>query len=291
MTHTIRYKSQESTIMKKAQLAYAVIALAAITTTAIALDLTTSSTTPAPKADKAATTPVGDATAINAMIGVSPTTPEENLIPVIIKDRPDRSSMTAKVTNLQTKGTELGIEAMNIEGSNTTKPTENGTNEVNVFWGTASVVGPNGTKYTTHITKPLSSVVETPQDGDVQAGAQFTAKGDPKELLAAWGRLQELMAVQTSSPTTVEREQAQKTSESAGGQAKQEDEKEVFTPQTTVKKEPVITTTSNGCNINVDLDQMVAIVQERTLEDGKEVAACQDTLTRYPLEKSTTCAP
>lgn len=284
--------------MKKPHIYLAAFALTALATTALALDLSNDAkaqpaSTPSTTPSATTPAPVGDTAVIGAITGASPTTPDETLIPIVVRTRPDKTSLSASVTNLQTKGQELGIEAMAIEGINNDKPTQAGTKEVNIMWGTASVMGKNGEKYTTHITKPLNSTVETPQEGDVQAGNQFTAKGDPNELIAAWGRLQQLMEAEETSPEAKERkpEDEAKTSKSAGGTQSDEPEDQIFTPKTEVKANPVITSTSNGCNINIDRDQMVAIVQERTLEDGKEIIACQDTLTRYPLEKKYNVCP
>ena len=62
-------------------------------------------------------------------------------------------------------------------------------------------------------------------------------------------------------------------------------------PEFEVAEEPVITNTTDGCPINVDIAQMAAIVQERVLQDGEEISACADTLTRYPISKTYSTCP
>lgn len=230
---------------------------------------------------------------------VTPTTvsswvyPAKTLLPVVVDKAEGEKRLEARLVNLQSAGVDLGLEKMIIEGDASTTETDAGGKDYAISWANASLRKKDGSKVSTYISKPFQSTISA--NPAVKTGDSFTAEGDPNELLEAWKRLQEMLAQDDRKEKTEDERKTEgpQPSRDFGTGAAQNDQgqKSTQSPQFEVKKEPVITSTRDGCNMNVDFDQMVAIVQERTLQDGKEVAACQDTLTRYPLEKKyATCA-
>lgn len=238
---------------------------------------------------------------VSPTVSVTPTSPvtaaivisgTNILLPVVIDKTDGEKKLEARLVNLQSAGVELGMEAMILEGEAAASDSPEGGKDYAISWGTASLRTKAGGKVSTYITKPLQSNVSA--NPAVKGGDSFTAEGDPAELLAAWKRLQ----VKLKDEDKEEKEDAEKKTDAPaptkdfGENAKEPEQKQqTQTPQFQVKTDPVTVSTRDGCSMNVDFDQMVAIVQERTLQDGKEVAACQDTLTRYPLEKKFTTCP
>jgi hypothetical protein len=213
------------------------------------------------------------------------------LLPVILFNKTETNNMTARLTNLQQAAIELGLQNLIIEGQAKVTPTGE-TTDYDITWANASVYDDEGRKYSTYISSPFTSAVAPPAGEDITQGDTFTAEGDPNELIAAWERLQELMKDPENATDEEDSGEPVEAAKDFGGDGTNAEDVPDYTgPEFTAVTDPVITTTTDGCNINVDLDQMVAIVQEKTLEDGVEVAACADTLTRYPIEKKySTCS-
>lgn len=232
-------------------------------------------------------------------LSASPTTvstwiyPSKILLPIVVDKAEGERRLEGRLTNLQDAGVELGLENMVIEGDATTTDADNGGKNYAISWNTASLRKKDGTKVSTYIGKPLQSTVTA--NPAVKGGDSFTAEGDPNELLEAWKRLQEMLAKDDRAEKQADEKKTETLmpTKDFGGTSAQSQQPQLAqqSPQFQVKAEPVVTSTREGCNMNVDFEQMVAIVQERTLEDGKEVAACQDTLTRFPLEKKYSGCP
>lgn len=219
--------------------------------------------------------------------------PSRTLLPIVVDKAEGERKLEARLVNLQNAGVDLGLEKLIIEGDATATDADNGGKDYAISWGMASLRRKDGTKVSTYIGKPLQSTVSA--NPAVKGGDSFTAEGDPNELLDAWKRLQEMMAQDDRQEKQADEKktEAPTPTKDFGASAMQSDQPQLRqqSPQFQVKAEPVITSTREGCNMNVDFGQMVAIVQERTLQDGKEVAACQDTLTRFPLEKKYSGCP
>lgn len=228
---------------------------------------------------------------VAAVVGV-PISGTNILLPIVIDKTDGEKKLEARLVNLQSAGVELGMERMILEGEAAASDAVDGGKDYAISWGTASLRTKAGGKVSTYIGKPLQSNVSA--NPAVKGGDSFTAEGDPSELLAAWKRLQEKLG-EEDKEAKAEAEKATDapapTKDFGAGAKEPEQKAQTQTPQFQVKADPVTISTRDGCSMNVDFDQMVAIVQERTLQDGKEVAACQDTLTRYPLEKKfTSCS-
>lgn len=141
------------------------------------------------------------------------------------------------------------------------------------------------------------------------ANAEFTFDADPQILSAALAKLEAaLNEKQADDGNKDDEEEEQVIADQSGGvsapqgsgkgneQASQYQSPENF--ETSEEKAPVITssTTTDGCEIKIDLQQKVAIVFEKTitLSDGSESGRteCTESLTRYPLQKSfASCTP
>lgn len=220
--------------------------------------------------------------------------PNMVLLPVVVDKAEGDKRLEARLTSLQSAGVDLGLEKMIIEGDASTTETDAGGKDYAISWASASLRKKDGSKVSTYISKPfVSNVSANPL---VKTGDSFTAEGDPNELLEAWKRLQDMLEEEDKSKKDEDerRTDAPQPSKDFGGaneQSRDQGQQAAQSPSFEVKQDPVITSTRDGCNMNIDFDQMVAIVQERTIQDGKEIAACQDTLTRYPMEKKyASCA-
>lgn len=229
---------------------------------------------------------------LTAPVAAVPVSGTNILLPLVVDKTDGTKKLEARLVNLQSTGAEIGMERMILEGDATAGENADGGKDYAISWATASLRTKGGAKVSTYIGKPLQSNVSA--NPAVKGGDSFTAEGDPQELLAAWRRLQEKLHEDDKK----DREEAEKTTTAPAptrdfnADTKEPEQKaQTQAPQFQVKADPVTVSTRDGCNMNVDFDQMVAIVQERTLEDGKEVAACQDTLTRYPLEKKYLSCP
>ncbi|TKW61157.1 MAG: hypothetical protein DI628_00570 [Blastochloris viridis] len=228
---------------------------------------------------------------IPALIGVDISS-SNVLLPIVIDKTDGEKMLEARLVNLQSLGVQLGMERMILEGEAAASDAADGGKDYTISWGIASLRTQEGEKLSTYIGKPLQSNISA--NPVVKGGDSFTAEGDPVELIAAWKRLQEKLDEEDKDS----KEQSEKntdvlspTKDFATNPDSSEQQAQTQSPQFQVKADPITISTRDGCNMNVDFAQMVAIVQERTLQDGKEVAACQDTLTRYPLDKTYSTCP
>jgi hypothetical protein len=195
--------------------------------------------------------------------------------------------LQAKITSLSEEAENLGLSNLKLKGVVHKEPADQGKEKAYITW---SDVALDETRQS--IEKPYTSKLLI--SGDIKEGMKFKAEGDPQTLIQAWQRLQEreetltgIRGAVASANGTQDRygeDVAVDGGSAATGQLNSESpEIESAGPSFDVTKDPIILTTSEGCEIKVDLDQMIAIVQQKTLEDGKEVIACSDSFTRYPI--------
>ena len=203
---------------------------------------------------------------------------------VVIKDNTN-DSVEARIADLKSAASDIGIHQMVVTGSKTETELPDGTMDLEIVWDRAYRITDEGDRKDTFINIPLESSINIPDNYDLSDGAQFNAEGSAIELMAAWERLK------TDEEIEEDEELAEDVAaeNDAGGAMSAGSESEPLDfegPEFAEDVDPVIEVTSEGCSVRVDIEQMVAIVQERTLEDGTEVQPCTDTLTRYPLEKA-----
>ena len=209
--------------------------------------------------------------------------PKKDMIPITVSKDKSKTEIEGRLADLQPTGIKLGISNMVIEGKKIETALPNGSKKVEIVWQGAYLIREDGEKRTTSFNEPFNSKIAVKPN--LVVGDKFTAEGSSLEILAAWERLN---ATKDVTETAVEEqvlEEPTNTTNQGGAGASEADTRQAdFTsPDFGAVITPLITTTTEGCNINVDLAQMVAIVQERTLEDGEEITPCADTLTRYPL--------
>jgi len=215
---------------------------------------------------------------------------EKELIPVVVKKDVNATKVEANLSDLKPAGLEIGIHNMVIEGSKVETQLNDGTTKVEIVWEGAYLIKEDGEKKQTSFFEPLTSAVAV--NPSLSEGDKFTAEGNSMEVLLAWERLN------AEDEEVTEEEEEQQTVENspssqggAGGSEQGADPVDFQAPEFTDTEAPNIVTTTDGCSVNVDIAQEVAIVQERVLEDGVEIQACSDTLTRYPLKQSYAACP
>lgn len=217
-------------------------------------------------------------------------TPEDKiLIPVKLEENKE-IQVEAKLSNLKPEAHALGLDELTLQGTKAVEP-KNGQEEVKIVWNKAYIIKEDGEKKITDLNTELySDLIAQPS---LEKGDEFTAEGSLETLLLALQKLKEEQ--QEEEIKTEENRQIQQTlpTASALNQAEQEEPRELGfkTPDFTANPDPIIISTSDGCEINVDIAQMVAIVQERVLQDGEEIAPCSDTLTRYPITQNDGVCP
>jgi hypothetical protein len=218
--------------------------------------------------------------------------PEKDMIPITVERDKSNGEIESRLADLQPTGIELGIGAMVIEGEKTETLQPDGTTKIDIVWTGAYLVKEDGEKKSTDFGEPLESIVAV-KDTLVK-GDKFTAEGSSMEILLAWERLnaeEEVVEEEVVEEQLVADEATANNGGGAGASETDPRTADFVAPEFAEVIEPLITTTTEGCNMNVDISQMVAIVQERTLEDGTEITPCEDTLTRYPLNaKYSSCA-
>ncbi len=215
---------------------------------------------------------------------------DKTLIPVRLEIN-GVMQVEAKLTDLKPEANALGLNELTLEGTKKVKPV-NGSEEVEIIWNKVYISGEDGQKKQALLDNQLhSEIVAKP---NLAIGDTFTAEGSLESLFLALQKLKEqkdekAKEEEKESEAPVFQPQAMESSTPLSP----EDERElrVNPPAFEIPKDPVITHTTDGCPINVDIAQMAAIVQERVLQDGEEVSPCEDTLTRYPISKEFTICP
>tara|TARA_R110000868_G_scaffold138329_1_gene352295 strand:- start:17720 stop:19711 length:1992 start_codon:yes stop_codon:yes gene_type:complete len=217
---------------------------------------------------------------------------EKALIPVKVELN-GSMKIEAKLTSLKPEAEALGLRDLTLQGLKKVTPTNNG-NEIEVIWNKAYLLDSTGQKIYTSLESNLySDIIASPK---LETGDEFTAEGAIESLLLAIQRLKEptpeekdededdvVQAVQQTAPQPTAVQESQGLDDPRGY--------DYSAPEFEVTEEPVITNTTDGCPINVDIAQMAAIVQERVLQDGEEISECADTLTRYPITKTYSTCP
>lgn len=216
---------------------------------------------------------------------------ETQKIPFSVIRDSKTDSIEARIADLRTAASDIGINQMVITGKKEEVKNADGSRDIRIIWDRAYRMTEEGDRKDTVITAPLESEIQV--IGDLKSGDQFAAEGSAMELLAAWDRLKTDEEKDEEDKEEVEKEDVAADNSPGGGVGSdQPDQKSDFeSPDFAVAENPEITVTTDGCSVRVDIQQMVAVVQERTLEDGQEIAPCEDTLTRYPLEKAFSSCP
>ncbi len=224
---------------------------------------------------------------------------KQHLIPLEIKDDGSKSkkgdgTIYARLKPTD-KGKEAGLDKMLLEGKVIDTKEEGRKKLQSIIWSKATYG-----KETVDIDTPLQSRVAT--KNGVKKGDKFSAKGNSRDLLTAWNKLQDQKGDKSSSSSSgsssKEEDKLNQSNVSSSGQndtgylstgqssnSSLTDQNTLpsatpnYTPESTI-------TTSEGCKIRVDIDGGVAVVQEQQLQGGKVVKACYDSTTSYPLEKS-----
>lgn len=136
-----------------------------------------------------------------------------------------------------------------------------------------------------------------PLQSSVTPGVSLTAQGDVNAAIAA---AQALFAdaeekKEEAKPTTNTQQPQQQQSRTGGGAGnampKNDMLRSIQVPDgsgitVTPPQEDVVGTTSEGCPMNIDLVQGVAIVTSRITKNGTPEGECSDTATRFPIQKS-----
>ena len=208
---------------------------------------------------------------------------------------------TARFKGLTRKAREMGFSKLTLRGKVQDVNLPGGQHNISITWDDA-VLGHRETSLST----PFLSKFQAPRM--IEPRDTVRAMGDPMVLMEAYNRLSEADKEEDEEeedepkqPAKAEENKPPKAtgaSAAPGGSTAQSytkpQEPQVSTNFEAKTKDPVpqVTTTSEGCEIRIDTGQQVAIVQERTLTDGKETTPCADSLTRYPITKDyTTCDP
>ena len=213
---------------------------------------------------------------------------EPQLIQVELIRDPQTGKVIARLAETKANSN-VEISKLMLEGQ-TVESDMNGKKKVQIVWDTASLIDEeSGEKKSTPITMPFKSeVIAQPE---LETGDAFNAEGDPIELMLAYQRLMQKEAEEEGEEEIAVQDNDE-TEKSGAPQEREQPEREpIATPDFEVNDdaEPVITT--QLCPIKVDIAQEVAIVMEETLVDGVSEGGCQETLTRYPLNKSYNSCP
>lgn len=190
----------------------------------------------------------------------------------------------ATIQGLTDQGTELGLDALVLKGEMVRQEVISHQANIHISWDGAEYQDKH-----VEFDLPFISQFWIPEDYELIADDTFRAMGDPAELIAAWEKLQaeaeetEEAEAEPEEEEDSKRKQENRTAASAAQQPviTQDNRAEHFI-------DPNVEETSNGCEIIIDYEQEVAIVQERTLIDGVEESPCSPSLTRYPLTKEYT---
>lgn len=235
-------------------------------------------------------------TTTNSNITVSNTqTQEPQLISIQIIQNSETGQTTAKLTEIQPDGAQLGLNRLMLNGTITETTLPNGTKDISVLWGEASIIDEkSGERKTTPLSMPFTSKATV--QPNLEAGDPLKAEGDPIQLIAALQRLLEENQTLNENEEKEEEEKEKDTTpdrgavNDSGAGASDDDNRKFTSPEFKASNDTLPTITTESCNVRVDMAQKAAIEQERTLVDGVEETACADTLTRYPIEaKSGSC--
>jgi hypothetical protein len=228
----------------------------------------------------------------------------KHLIPLEIKDVKDdqKSSSTiyAKLRDTTQEGRKEGIDKMTLEGKVIDSKKSKSQNILTIVWQKAAF-----NKKKVEFETPLQSKIGVKDK--IEEGDAFSAKGDSKDLLRVWNKLQgndaknsdseksnNLSSNNRSDNTDDERDNISSADRSSSGYLSssggtlgsningQTDFPEVTTDFSS--EETVIT--ADGCDIRIDLSSNMAIVQKRTLQGDSEVSPCSDSSDTYLIERS-----
>lgn len=201
------------------------------------------------------------------------------------------NDLETKMENLSISAVKEGLGQMSLNGIMSQTVLPNGAKQIEITLNEATMSHEDSgkTKRTT-IEKPFKAkVIPNPE---IQVNDQFDVEVDPIELLAAFQRLQEDEEKEEEAKEDEEKEEPE-LKENEGG--KFADNKSAsqdlgVAPDFNVEESVADTITTELCDPRIDLEQLAAIVQERTIVNGTP-GECSDTLTRYPLQQRFTSCP
>jgi hypothetical protein len=194
----------------------------------------------------------------------------------------EKDAITASITNLKIEtAKESGFDKMRLIGTKTEMPMAGGKSRTIIKWNKAEFEGK-----TTSLAKAFESEVVAKPLLAVQD--KFSASGDPSTLIQAWEALKKREKEKPQDDSKANEKNNLQQTAAGGGNVGGDRRKEAqaipsVAPNFDIAKDPIITTTSDGCPMTVDIARRVATVQERVLTDGQETGGCSDTISTYPL--------
>jgi hypothetical protein len=208
------------------------------------------------------------------------------------------STVEASLTDLTNSAYDIGINRMIFVGEQSLTPNPDGTQNVDILWTEAYYIDDEGEKKETAIFSELTTNVTVQPDLDKGDQASLGGEAPHIEILAAWARLQSEEEEEIEEEIVSEEEQletANAVSNGGGAGASETDAREAeFEGLNFVAPEEInFVSTTDGCDIVVDIAQNAAIVYERVIDSatGVEESPCSETTTRYPLDKSYGSCP
>lgn len=228
----------------------------------------------------------------------------KHLIPLEIKkvgkDKENSSTIYAKLKDTTKEGKKEGIDKMTLEGKVIDSKKSKSKNILTIIWQKATL-----NKKEAEFDTPLQSKIGV--KGTIEEGDSFSAKGDSKELLKVWNKLQEggsggsnsKKSYHLSSPDNTDGKKDDKDGNisstgrsssgylsSSGGSGSSINAQTGLPEVTTDFSSEETITTADGCNIRIDLVSNMAIVQKKTLQGDSEITPCSDSSDTYPIERN-----
>jgi hypothetical protein len=203
------------------------------------------------------------------------------------------TSTTAALSELEEDPRLQGVNLslVEIQGSSVPSVATNGERDVTIRWTAVARTDEPTRK------QVLSSPFETKlivgtDTAELPADQELTARGDNDALVEA------ILAVLSEEEDAPQQQQAQKDGataqpnappQGAGGGSENPLASDFETPAPLDLSDdpaPVVTATTEGCDVRIALEEGVAIVQEQTVRDGIPQGDCADTLTRLTIQES-----
>ena len=211
----------------------------------------------------------------------------------VVEDKEQISEIRAKIQEVTEEGKEQGIDQMTLKGKIIDSEETKKGKVINIIWQKAGF-NKNEKEIEEEIEIPLQSRIGTV--GKIEEGDKFVAKGDSGQLLEVWKKLKEKVTTNTKESVTNKdktEDQSQNFISSTGrsvgfgttagggsllnnGQNTLPKDSIGFTSEETI-------TTTDGCEIRIDLVNNLAIVQQRTLKGGEEITPCSDSSVTYAI--------
>lgn len=200
--------------------------------------------------------------------------------------------LKTQMVNLSVSAVQEGLGNLSLNGFMTEQVLPNGATAMTIQLNEASLFNSDTGEINTTTLEPSfnASVVPNPE---IQVSNQFDLEIDPVELLAAFQRLQpEAESLVDEDLIEEEEENGQLADNQGTQQADTTNPTQDLgvSPNFQVDEAVSPNVVTELCDPRIDLDQLAAIEQERTIVDGVE-GECTDTLTRYPLQQRFSACP